>query len=149
MPDGDGPETISVIRDFDPKARLIVLTTYLGEEDIFRAMSAGAKGYLLKGETPDVLTGCIRTVAAGGRYLPPAIVEKLAERLPSEGLSSREFEVLRLLATGNTNLQIASTLGITESTVKFHVNHVLAKLGVTDRTQAVLVALRKGLVRLY
>jgi two-component system NarL family response regulator len=148
MPDGDGPEAISVIREFDPGARLIVLTTYLGEEDIYRAMSAGAKGYLLKGETPEVLTGCIRTVAAGGIYLPGNIAEKLAERLPGEDLSGRELDVLRLLVTGKTNLEIAGTLGITESTVKFHVNHVLSKLRVTDRTQAVVTALRKGLVRL-
>jgi two-component system NarL family response regulator len=148
MPDGDGPETISVIRQFDPSARLIVLTTYLGEEDIYRAMSAGAKGYLLKGETPEVLTGCIRAVAAGGIYLPGNIAEKLAEQLPGEDLSGRELDVLRLLVTGKTNLEIAGTLGITESTVKFHVNHVLSKLRVTDRTQAVVTALRKGLVGL-
>jgi two-component system NarL family response regulator len=148
MPDGDGPEAISVIRQFDPGARLMVLTTYLGEEDIYRAVSAGARGYLLKGETPEVLAGSIRTVHSGGRYLPGPIAEKLAERLPGEELSSRELDVLRLLVEGKTNLEIARQLSITESTVKFHVNHVLSKLHVSDRTQAVVAALRKGLVRL-
>lgn len=148
MPDGDGPEVISVIREFDAKARLIVLTTYLGEEDVYRAMSAGAKGYLLKGESPEVLINAIRTVAKGGRYLPPSIAEKLADRLPGEELSARELDVLRLLAAGKTNLDIASSLGITESTVKFHVNHVLSKLGVADRTQAVIAAVKRGVVRL-
>lgn len=148
MPDGNGPEAISIIREFDPQARLIVLTTYVGEEDVFRSISAGAKGYLLKGETPDALITCIRTVAAGGKYFPKEVAEKLADRLPGEGLSERETDVLRLLALGKTNAEIAGQLNISESTVKFHVNHIFAKLRVTDRTQAVIAAIRKGLVRL-
>ena len=148
MPDGDGPETISVIRTFDPNARLVVLTTYIGEEDVYRAMSSGAKGYLLKGEEPEVLLSVIRKVAAGGRHIPQQIAEKLSDRLPGDNLSVREVEVLEKMVEGKTNLEIAGNLSITESTVKFHVNHILSKLRVADRTQAVVAALRRGLVRL-
>jgi len=148
MPDGDGAEAISLIREFDAKARLMVLTVYSGEEDVYRSMSAGAKGYLLKSETPKIMTDSIRVIADGGRYLPPEIARKLADRLPREALSTRELEVLRLLVAGNSNSEIGLKLDISESTVKFHMNHVLAKLGVADRTQAVVTALRNGLVRL-
>lgn len=148
MPDGDGPEAISVIRTFDPAAKLIVLTTYIGEEDVFRAMSAGAKGYLLKDEEPEVLMACIRKVAAGGKHISGQVAEKLSDRMPGEQLSDRETDVLRLLAQGKPNADIARTLGISESTVKFHMNNILSKLHVSDRTQAVVVASRRGLLRL-
>ena len=148
MPDGDGPETISIIRTFDIAAKLIVLTTYIGEEDVFRAMSAGAKGYLLKDEEPDVLMACIRKVAAGGKHISNEVAEKLSDRLPGEQLSDRETDVLRLLAQGKPNIDIARSLAISESTVKFHMNNILSKLHVSDRTQALVVASRKGLLRL-
>lgn len=148
MPDGDGAEAVSVIREFDPGAKLVIVTTYFGEEDIYRCISSGAKGYLLKGETPEVLAACIRTVVAGGRYIPASIAEKLADRLPAQNLSDREMDVLRLVAEGQSNADIADQLGITEGTVKFHVNHLLSKLGVKDRTQAVIAAAKRGLIRL-
>ena len=148
MPDGDGPETVSVIRAFDPEAKLIILTTYFGEEDVYRSIAAGAKGYLLKGEDPDILLECIHKVARGGKYIPNAVADKLVDRMPGDELSTREIEVLELLAKGKTNQEVADTLNIAESTVKFHVNHILSKLRVTDRTQAVVSALRKGVVRL-
>lgn len=148
MPDGDGPETILTIRDFDPAAKLVVLTTYMGEEDVFRVMSAGAKGYLLKDEEPDMLMACIRKVAAGGKHISIQVAEKLSDRMPGEQLSDREIEVLRLLAQGRSNADMARALAISESTVKFHMNNILSKLHVSDRTQALVVASRKGLLRL-
>lgn len=148
MPDGDGPEAISAIRSFDTAAKLIVLTTYMGEEDVFRAMSAGAKGYLLKDEEPDVLMACIRKVAAGGKHISSQVAEKLSDRMPGEQLSDREIEVLHLLAQGKPNADMARSLAISESTVKFHMNNILSKLHVSDRTQALVVASRKGLLRL-
>lgn len=148
MPDGDGPETISTIRDFDPTAKLVVLTTYIGEEDVFRSMSAGAKGYLLKDEEPEVLMACIRKVAAGGKHITGLVAEKLSDHMPGEQLSDRETDVLRLLEQGKSNADISKSLGISESTVKFHMNNIMSKLHVSDRTQAVVVASRRGLLRL-
>lgn len=147
MPDGDGAEAISVIRSFDPNAKLIVLTTYMGEEDVFRAISAGAKGYLLKDEEPETLFACVRKVAAGGKHISNQVAEKLSDRLPGAQLSDRETMILRLLAQGRNNADIARSLKITESTVKFHMNNILSKLHVSDRTQAVVVAMQKGLLR--
>jgi two-component system NarL family response regulator len=148
MPDGDGPETISIIRSFDPQAKLIVLTTYIGEEDVYRSIAAGARGYLLTGEEPEILLNCIWKVAQGGRYIPPAVAEKLIDRMPGDELSDREIGVLELLVEGKNNQEVAVALKITESTVKYHIGHILSKLRVADRTQAVIVALRRGLVRL-
>jgi two-component system NarL family response regulator len=136
-----------VIRTFDAAAKLIILTTYIGEEDVFRAMSAGAKGYLLKDEEPETLFGCIRKVAAGGKHISTQVAEKLSDRLPGEQLSDRETTILKQLAQGKSNNEIAQSVDITESTVKFHMNNILSKLHVSDRTQAVLVAIRKGLLR--
>lgn len=148
MPDGDGPEAIAAIRDFDPAAKLVVLTTYMGEEDVFRAMRAGARGYLLKDEEPDTLMACIRKVAAGGKHITGQVAERLSDHIPGEQLSDRESDVLRLLAKGSQNSEIGRSLGISESTVKFHMNNILSKLHVSDRTQAVVVATRRGLLRL-
>ncbi len=148
MPVMDGVAAISSIRSIDPKARIIVLTTFDGDEDIYRGLKAGAKGYLLKDISPERLAKAIRAVHAGGRAVPAEIAQKLAERFPNEELSERERDVLTLLVAGMSNLEIGVDLSISESTVKFHVHHILAKLGATDRTQAVIVALKRGLAHL-
>lgn len=148
MPDVDGPEAIALIRDLDPQAKAIVLTTFVGEEDVYRSLSAGAKGYLLKGEEPAVLLECIRKVVQGGRHIPSQVTDKFMDRIPDDALSARELEVLKLLVEGKSNQEAATSLSISESTIKFHVNHILAKLNAADRTQAVIIALRRGLVRL-
>ena len=148
MPDGDGPDTISAIRSFDAQAKLVVLTTYIGSEDVYRAMAAGARGYLLKGEEPEDLLGCIRKVAAGGRYIPQIVAEQLSDRLPDDTLSDREMAVLKCLVEGKSNTETATELRVTESTVKFHLTHIFAKLRVGDRTQAALAALKRGLFRI-
>jgi DNA-binding NarL/FixJ family response regulator len=148
MPDVDGPEAIALIRDFDPQAKAIILTTFVGEEDVYRSLSAGAKGYLLKGEEPAVMLACIRKVMQGGRHVPSEVSDKFMDRIPDDALSARELEVLILLVEGKSNQEAAAALSISESTIKFHVNHILAKLNAADRTQAVITALRRGLVRL-
>jgi two-component system, NarL family, response regulator len=148
MPDGNGPEAISVIHTFDATAKVIILTTYMGEEDVFKAVEAGARGYLLKDEETDVLLACVRKVAAGGKHMSSQVAEKLSDRRPGEQLSERETDVLRLLAEGKVNGQIARQLKMSESTVKFHVNNVFSKLHVSHRAEAIVVAVRKGLLRL-
>jgi len=148
MPDVDGPEAIGLIRNIDPQAKTIILTTFVGEEDVYRSLSAGAKGYLLKGEEPAVMLACIRKVVQGGRHIPSQVSDKFMDRIPDDALSARELEVLNLLVEGKSNQEAAATLSISESTIKFHVNHILAKLNAADRTQAVITALRRGLVRL-
>ncbi len=148
MPDVDGPDAIALVREFDPQAKAIVLTTFIGEEDVYRSLSAGAKGYLLKGEDPAVMLTCIRKVVQGGRHIPAQVSEKFLDRIPDDALSARELEVLKLLVEGKSNQEAAAALSISESTIKFHVNHILAKLNAADRTQAVITALRRGLVRL-
>jgi two-component system NarL family response regulator len=148
MPDVDGPEAIALVRDFDPQAKAIVLTTFIGEEDVYRSLSAGARGYLLKGEDPAVMLACIRKVVQGGRHIPSQVSDKFMDRIPDDALSARELEVMKLLVEGKSNQEAAAALSISESTIKFHVNHILAKLNAADRTQAVITALRRGLVRL-
>jgi len=148
MPVVGGVEAISAIRVEFPEARLIVLTTYDGDEDIYRSLQAGAKGYLLKDVFFEELETTIRTVYGGGRRIPAAIAERLAERMASSELTAREMEVLELIVRGNSNREIASALNISEATVKSHINNLLSKLGVTDRTQAATTALQRGLVHL-
>lgn len=148
MPKLEGVGAIAQIRQEFPDACLIILTTYDTDEDIYRGLSAGARGYLLKDTTAQELVNAVHTVYQGRKYIPPDIAAKLLERLNSNELTARELEVLRLLARGKSNSDISGLLSITEGTVKFHVNHVLEKLGVNDRTQAVIVALQRGLVRL-
>jgi two-component system NarL family response regulator len=147
MPDTDGVEAIGEIRRRSPDARLIVLTTFDGDEDIYRALRAGAKAYLLKDVPRDELLACVRAVHRGEPCLRPAIAAKLTERLGSEPLTARELDVLRLMAAGQSNKQIAAALYITEGTVKVHASRVFDKLGVSDRTQAATTALRRGIVR--
>jgi DNA-binding NarL/FixJ family response regulator len=148
MPKLGGVDAIARIRLESPGARFIVLTTFDGDEDIYRAMQAGAKGYLLKGMEVETLLAAIRTVHAGRSSVPSAIAEKLAQRVSSQDLTSRELNVLERIVAGRANKEIASDLHISEATVKSHVNSLLGKLGVGDRTQAAVVALQRGLVHL-
>jgi DNA-binding NarL/FixJ family response regulator len=148
MPVLNGVEAIKIIRKEDSSSRFIVLTTYDGDEDIYRALQAGAQGYLLKDMFREELLTAIRTVHAGQRSIPAAIATRLAERIAGNELTPREVEVLRLIAAGNTNKEIAKSLEITEGTVKGHVNNILSKLAVSDRTQAVTTAIQRGIVHL-
>jgi len=148
MPEMDGVEAIVTIREQTPEARVIVLTTYDTDEDIYRALRAGAKAYLLKDTPREELLDTIRAVSAGRTRVPSDVAAKLVERVSSETLTAREVDVLRLIVAGHSNREIATLLYISEGTVKTHVNHILMKLGVSDRTQAVTTALRRGLVSL-
>src|SRR5947207_14392333 len=148
MPVVSGVEAIAAIRSEFPDARLIVLTTYDGDEDIYRSLQAGAKGYLLKDMFFEELEDAIRKVHAGSRWIPAQVAERLAERMGSTDLTGRETEVLEQIVAGNSNKVIAQRLNIGEATVKSHINSILSKLGVNDRTQAATTALQRGLVHL-
>jgi DNA-binding NarL/FixJ family response regulator len=148
MPVMEGVETVRRIRERDPLARVIVLTTYDTDEEISRALKAGAKAYVLKDISADDLIACIREVLAGKTYLAPAAAAKLAEGVTRVRLTPRELAALRLMADGKANKEIAIELDISERTVKTHLGHLFEKLGVTSRTEAVKVATRRGLVRL-
>jgi len=148
MPGMGGVDAITAILKEFPDACIIVLTTYDGDEDIYRGLQAGARGYLLKGTSCDELLDAIRKVHAGQTYIPAEVGAKLAIRLSGPQLSKREQDVLRLLGTGMSNREIANTLGIAEGTIKFHVNNILSKLQVSDRTQAALIALKRGIANL-
>jgi two-component system, NarL family, response regulator len=148
MPEMEGVEAVKRIRALDPLAKLIILTTYDTDEDITRALRAGAKAYVLKDIAADALVKCIHDVLGGKTYLAPAAAAKLAEGVTRVQLTPRELSTLRLLANGQANKEIANTLGISERTVKTHLSHLFEKLGVTSRTEAVRVATRRGLVRL-
>jgi len=148
MPGMGGLEAIRAIRREFPDSRVIVLTTYDGDEDIYRALEAGAQAYLLKDMLCDEILAAIRAVHAGQRRIPTAVGTRLADRVTGMHLSDREQRVLELVATGKSNKEIAAALEITEATVKGHMTNILGKLGVTDRTQAVITALRRGLVHL-
>lgn len=148
MPVMEGVEEIKQIISEFPKAKIIILTTYDTDEDIYRGLQAGAKGYLLKDTSSEELATAIRTVYQGQKYIPQQVMMRLAERINSTELTNREMEVLKLLSKGNSNQEIGSILKITEGTVKFHVNNILSKLGVSDRTGAVITAFKRGLVRL-
>lgn len=143
-----GVEAIEAIRAIDRDARVLVLTTFDGDEDVFRAVAAGAKGYLLKDAPPETVFEAIRAAARGERVLPPGIAARLAERSASPGLSPRETEVLSLVSRGLANKEIAAKLFISEGTVKTHVDHVLEKLGASDRTHAVRIAIERGILKL-
>ncbi|HEY1209718.1 MAG TPA: response regulator transcription factor [Terracidiphilus sp.] len=148
LPRLSGVDVIERIRMETPQARFIVLTTYDGDEDIYRALQAGAKAYLLKGMTSDELIATIRMVHAGKSYIPPEIAQKLADRMGVEELTPREFDVLEQIVSGKSNKEIATELTISEATVKTHINSLLSKLGVTDRTQAATAAIQRGIVTL-
>jgi len=146
MPRLGGVEAITQIRSKHPGARVIVLTTFDGDEDIYRAMQAGAKGYLLKGMSAEELIDAIRAVHAGKARIPSIVAEKLADRMSGPGLTSRELEVLKGIVAGRSNREIGAELSISEATVKTHINNLLGKLGVADRTQAATTALQRGIV---
>jgi two-component system NarL family response regulator len=148
MPVMEGVEVVRRIREKDPRARFIVLTTYDTDEEIARALKAGAKAYVLKDISADDLVNCIREVLAGKTYLAPAAAAKLAEGVTRVQLTPRELSTLQLMADGKANKEIANELGISERTVKTHLGHLFEKLGVTSRTEAIGVATRRGLVRL-
>jgi two-component system NarL family response regulator len=148
MPTVSGVEAIRAIRASDEAARVIVLTTFDGDEDIYRALQAGAMAYLLKGTPREELLETVRAVAAGERRIPPEVAAKLAERMTIPDITPREAEVLRLIAEGMTNRAIGQALSITEGTVKAHVNNILTKLNANDRTQAVTIALQRGIIQL-
>lgn len=148
LPRLSGVDVIERIRMESPQARFVVLTTYDGDEDIYRALKAGARAYLLKGMTSEVLIATIRAVFEGRSYIPPAVAERLAERVGAQELTPREFDVLELIVHGKSNREIATDLDISEATVKTHVNSLLGKLGVNDRTQAATAALQRGIVPL-
>jgi len=148
LPRLGGVDAILRIRAESPTARFIVLTTFDGDEDIYRALQAGAKAYLLKGMTVEELTSTIQAVHSGKTRIAPAIAEKLAERMSGQALTSRELAVLERIVHGRANKEIAADLNISEATVKTHINNLLGKLGVTDRTQAATAALQRGIVHL-
>ncbi len=148
MPEMNGVEAISAIRAQWPDAHVIVLTTYDGDEDIYRAIQAGALAYLLKDTPRAELLDAIRVVARGQKRIPPDVATRLVERISAPALTEREVDVLRLMANGRSNKAIGVELHISEGTVKFHVNNILGKLQVEDRTQAVTVALQRGILHL-
>ena len=148
LPGISGVETIRRIRAASPKARFIVLTTYEGDEDIFQAMEAGATGYLVKGMPQEMLVNAVKKVHGGGRYIPPPVSQALTSRTRDSSLSTREREVLVLMAQGKSNREIAGMLCITEATVKCHVSVILMRLNAADRTQAVVTGLQRGLIHI-
>ena len=148
MPDLNGIEAISCIHGEFNNARIIVLTTYTGDVQVVRALKAGARGYVLKGHVHRQLLETIRAVHAGQKRIPPEIAVELADHAVDDELTSREIDVLRLIAAGNANKQIADQLAIGEATVKSHVTNILSKLGANDRAHAVTIGLKRGIIEL-
>jgi len=146
LPNLGGVDAITAIRGEFPSARVIVLTTFDGDEDIYRALQAGARGYLLKGMDADELIDAIHIVHSGKTRIPAPVAQRLAGRMGGQELTGRETEVLHQIVAGKSNKEIASVLFISEATVKTHINSLLGKLGVTDRTQAATTALQRGIV---
>jgi DNA-binding NarL/FixJ family response regulator len=148
MPTVDGLEAIDRIRKEFPHARIIVLTTYTGDIQVLRALRAGARAYILKGHVHKELLETIRAVHAGHKRIPPDIAAELADHATDDELTEREIDVLRLIGAGNANKQIADQLSIGEATVKSHVTNILSKLGASDRSHAVTIGLRRGIIEL-
>lgn len=148
LPVLSGPEVTATVRQEFPEAKAIVLSTYDGDEDIYRAFQAGARGYLLKSMERETLVQAIRVVHSGQNYIPPLVAERLSRRMPRPQLSARELDVLERIVEGLSNKEIGSALDITEGTVKLHVHNLLEKLGVADRTQAATAALQRGIIHL-
>jgi DNA-binding NarL/FixJ family response regulator len=148
MPDMNGIDAMTAIFGEHPHARIIVLTTYSGDVEILRALKAGAQAYLLKGLLRKELIDTIRAVHAGRKRIPPEIASQLANHAVDSNLTSREIDVLRLVAAGNANKLVADKLSITEDTVKAHVKNILSKLGANDRTHAVTIAIKRGIIEL-
>jgi DNA-binding NarL/FixJ family response regulator len=147
LPDLSGIDAMLAIRAESPDARIIILTTFEGDVEIQRAFQAGARGFLLKSSPPSDLVLAIRQVHAGKKRVPPDVAAQLAENMGSESLTTREIEVLRQVADGNRNRDIADKLLISEETVKVHVKHIMDKLGAKDRTQAIAIAVRRGIIQ--
>jgi DNA-binding NarL/FixJ family response regulator len=148
LPDRSGIDTMIAIRTEFPDARIIMLTTFEGDVEIKRALEAGARGYMLKSMPPKELVEVIRQVHAGKKRIPPQLAAQLAEHMSDEALTEREVEVLGQIAGGNRNRDIAERLFITEETVKVHIKHIMEKLGASDRTQAVAIGIRRGIIQL-
>jgi DNA-binding NarL/FixJ family response regulator len=148
LPDKSGTDAMIAVRAEFPGARVIMLTTFEGDVEIQRALEAGARGYMLKSMPPKDLVEVIRQVHAGKKRIPPQLAAQLAEHLSDEDLTAREIEVLSQIAGGNRNRDIAEKLFITEETVKVHIKHIMDKLGANDRTQAVAIGLRRGIIQL-
>lgn len=148
LPDMNGIDALIKIRAQFVNARVIMLTTSQGDAEIQRAIEAGARGFLLKSMPPKDIVAAVRQVHAGKRCVPPEVAATLAEYLADDGLTAREIEILRLIAAGNRNRDIAETLSISEDTVKVHVKHVMEKLGANDRTEAVVIGVRRGIIYL-
>lgn len=148
LPDISGIDTLIAIRTEFPTARIVMLTTFEGDVEIQRALEAGAFGYMLKSMPPKELLEAIRSVHAGRKRVPPEVAAHLAEHMGDESLTARELDVLRHIAGGNRNRDIAGILFISEETVKVHIRHIMEKLGASDRTQAVAIAVRRGIVQL-
>jgi DNA-binding NarL/FixJ family response regulator len=148
LPDVSGIDAMIAIRTEFPEARVVMLTTFEGDVEIQRALQAGARGYLLKNMPPSEILDVIRHVHAGKKRVPPQVAAQIAEHMSDEDLTSREVEVLRKIAGGNRNKDIAEILFISEETVKVHIKHIMDKLGAKDRTQAIAIAVRRGIIEL-
>jgi DNA-binding NarL/FixJ family response regulator len=148
LPDLSGIDALTAIRTEFPEARIIMLTTFEGDVEIQRALDAGARGYMIKSMPPRDLLEVIRQVHAGKKRVPPQVAAYLAEHYSDESLTPREISVLRHVAGGNRNRDIAERLAISEETVKVHIKHIMGKLGASDRTQAIAIALRRGIIQL-
>jgi len=148
MKDLDGVETARAIRAEYPEARIVILTSYDGDQDIYRALEAGVRGYLLKETAHAEVVTAVRTVHAGRRLMPPEVAERLSEHFPQVALTPRETRVLELVAKGLGNREIADELGTASGTVKMHVQNLLEKLGASDRTHAVTIAIRRGILHI-
>jgi DNA-binding NarL/FixJ family response regulator len=148
MPEMDGVQATQAIRKEFPDARIIALTSYDGDQDIYRALDAGVRGYLLKETVHTDVLRAIRTVQSGKRLMPPEVAERLSEHFPQVALTPRETEVLALVADGLSNKEIADRLGRASGTIKIHIENILDKLGAVDRTQAVTIAIQRGILHL-
>ena len=148
LPDGSGIDAMSSILKIFPKGRVIIFTMFEGDVEIQRALKAGARGYMLKTMPPKELLKVIRRVNSGKKYIPPEVAANLAEHFSSDNLTAREIEVLEQISKGNRNREIAEKLFISEETVKVHIRHIMEKLAASDRTQAVAIAIRRGIIQL-
>jgi two-component system NarL family response regulator len=146
LPGMDGPQIITEIRKTDPDAKIIIVTTYDADEDVYRAVQAGARGYLLKGTFAEGMLEAIRNVHAGRRLIAPEVAARLADRVSSPSLTSREVGVLELVAKGMSNKEIGAALFVSETTIKYHLKNIYSKLGANDRTEAALLAAQRGIL---
>jgi len=148
MPGMDGIEATKQIRQIDPEAKIIALTSYDGDQEIYRALEAGVRGYILKESVHTEIVRAIRVVQSGKRLMPPEVAERLSEHFPQVALTPREIEVLQYVAKGFGNKEIGVRLGTAAGTVKMHLQNILSKLGASDRTHAVTLAIRRGIIHI-